>query len=759
MPSLVIQAGTTRSTRVTLAAGDTLTVEATGKLSVPNDVAVIHHADGGLVTILNDGLIEAPAGRAVLTAGDPNQTIGGEASLHLVNGAGAEIRGAVESVRFLTGDAAIENAGAMGLLDFEQSRQTLVIANSGTVADIRASLHTSLTNSGSGVVGGMAFRFAGGTIVNQDNAHIGGILLSYAGDKVSITNKDNATLGAMILPDTAHGRIYLKNEGNAVAGRIDAGGYYSFVEVNNSALITDPERAIWLHLGRITNSGTITGGNVAIRAEDTVYPSNVLITNLAGGLIEGGQNALAQVSDVTNDGTIRATRATSSAISAGDRGTLAVINGSTGLIEGQRIGINAEHGYSLNVVNRGVISGGTIAIVSVDGNVRDLVDNSGTIDGGAVALDLKGGNDKLIIRQGSSVLGLADGGSGTDELSFDGSAAVTVTLTGATGGGTAGTLTFAHFETFTGSAFDDRFLSAAGAFTFNGGSGIDIVEYDLADLPGGAVFDASGVNLSGAGPVTDPLGGPDKVTGIERFFVSGTAFADAMKGGAVNDILGGGGGNDTLDGNAGNDTLNGGGGEDSITGGSGNDLLRGAGDNDFASGAAGDDRIEGGDGDDRLFGNADNDFILGGNGNDRIDGGTGDDQLRGEAGNDTIAGGDGNDVARGADGNDLLSGNAGNDTLEGVQGNDTMAGGTGADLFRFDNNRAGADVILDFSTAEDRFYLSGGSFTGLTEFGGNTTLVHTGGTILIMGITGLSLDDWNALAGIAPAAAAADYLG
>ena len=41
------------------------------------------------------------------------------------------------------------------------------------------------------------------------------------------------------------------------------------------------------------------------------------------------------------------------------------------------------------------------------------------------------------------------------------------------------------------------------------------------------------------------------------------------------------------------------------------------------------------------------------------------------------------------------------------------------------------------------FDLSGNLFTGLTEASGNTTLSYAGGTILVEGITGKSLAQWN----------------
>jgi Ca2+-binding RTX toxin-like protein len=90
-------------------------------------------------------------------------------------------------------------------------------------------------------------------------------------------------------------------------------------------------------------------------------------------------------------------------------------------------------------------------------------------------------------------------------------------------------------------------------------------------------------------------------------------------------------------------------------------------------------------------------------------------------------------VLIGGAGNDTLTGNAGADTLIGGQGNDRMDG---------------------FQTALDRFELAGSAFAGVVENNGNTRLTHSGGTVLVTDVTGLSLAQWNAL--VVPGGGAAD---
>ena len=72
-------------------------------------------------------------------------------------------------------------------------------------------------------------------------------------------------------------------------------------------------------------------------------------------------------------------------------------------------------------------------------------------------------------------------------------------------------------------------------------------------------------------------------------------------------------------------------------------------------------------------------------------------------------------------------------------------GGANADIFRFATSNAGNDRIVDFSTAIDRFDLSGSIFSLATIAGSDTVLHHAGGVIRIIGVNTLSLAQWNAL--------------
>ncbi len=118
-------------------------------------------------------------------------------------------------------------------------------------------------------------------------------------------------------------------------------------------------------------------------------------------------------------------------------------------------------------------------------------------------------------------------------------------------------------------------------------------------------------------------------------------------------------------------------------------------------------------------------------------------KLFGLGGNDTINASNGNDSLDGGIDNDSLNGGAGNDTLLGGAGNDTMNGGSGNDLFRFGAG-AGADTIVGFEKAHDRFDIGVGNFTAATPSGGDTLLTYAGGTILLKGVA-MTLAEANAL--------------
>ncbi|MCC6918884.1 MAG: M10 family metallopeptidase C-terminal domain-containing protein [Alphaproteobacteria bacterium] len=269
---------------------------------------------------------------------------------------------------------------------------------------------------------------------------------------------------------------------------------------------------------------------------------------------------------------------------------------------------------------------------------------------------------------------------------------------------------------------------------------------DLGNSNGGAHYIARG-NVFNA--LQDPNNPTETASLIEN--AKGGSNNDVIRGNTVANTLTGNGGNDTLAGNGGNDTLVGGAGTDKMDGGGGVDRLEGGVGNDIYLNPTGDTIVEAAgtaNGNDTVQSNVA--FSLAGGATANIERlqltGTGNIAGTGNALANFIQGNGGNNLIRGGTGKDSLEGGGGNDTLAGEGDNDKLTGGTGADLFRFANAGAGSDSITDFNQAQgDRFDLSGGTFTSATVSNGNTVLHHTGGTIIVVGITNLTLNQWRAL--------------
>jgi Ca2+-binding RTX toxin-like protein len=102
--------------------------------------------------------------------------------------------------------------------------------------------------------------------------------------------------------------------------------------------------------------------------------------------------------------------------------------------------------------------------------------------------------------------------------------------------------------------------------------------------------------------------------------------------------------------------------------------------------------------------------------------------LTGTIKDDRLYGLDGNDKLVGSNGYDLLSGGAGNDILNGGRGRDTLLGDAGRDTFVFDTRLgvtsklggANVDVIKDFVSRDDSFFLDNAIFKGI----GSGTAAH-----------------------------------
>ncbi|MTJ39053.1 hypothetical protein FJR09_09600 [Dolichospermum sp. UHCC 0406] len=113
------------------------------------------------------------------------------------------------------------------------------------------------------------------------------------------------------------------------------------------------------------------------------------------------------------------------------------------------------------------------------------------------------------------------------------------------------------------------------------------------------------------------------------------------------------------------------------------------------------DYLRGYSGDDTLIGGEGNDDIAGGDGNDLIRGGNGNDTLKGEGGNDEIEGGDGNDTIDGGTGRHVIRGGKGDDTVVSAKAGDSIDGGEGTDTLQsLDLSSLNVDLGLDLRATE-----------------------------------------------------------
>ncbi|WP_315975114.1 cadherin-like domain-containing protein [Microvirga yunnanensis] len=323
------------------------------------------------------------------------------------------------------------------------------------------------------------------------------------------------------------------------------------------------------------------------------------------------------------------------------------------------------------------------------------------------------GNDSLLGSSGDDVISGHDGND---------------TLVGGTGNdfldGGAGT------DSLLGGDGDDNLRGGTGSDTLDGGSTGTNRDWVTYDGSSSAVY----VDLQ-LGFATDGAGGTDTLTNIEG--VTGSDYADTLKGGSGWDWFTGGGGNDTIDGRDGQDVVFYG---ESTAGfiidlkagtavardGTQTDALISI---EAVNASQGGDKILLSDVDGHVFGHAGADEIYGGAGHDYLNGGTGNDTIDGAGGFNTVSyfeeewgsptptqgvsvnlaghtatdqwggldalsniqsvrGSNLNDVLIGNDQFNDLKGEAGNDTISGGGGDDNLQGGAGADLL---DGGAGSD--------------------------------------------------------------------
>ncbi len=240
-------------------------------------------------------------------------------------------------------------------------------------------------------------------------------------------------------------------------------------------------------------------------------------------------------------------------------------------------------------------------------------------------------------------------------------------------------------NTLVGGDGDDILINTHG--TVDGGAGIDTLVADYSQFDSGAGVDLGFNNQNAI--FTRVNGDPTLYySNIERFNITGTKYADVLRGGAGNDTLAGGAGNDLIVGGAGDDLLTDT--DGNVDGGAGIDTL--VADYSKLNNGAGVD--VGYNNQDAVFSRLNGTILLNYSNIERFN-------------------------ITGTQYADVLRGGAGGDTLTGGAGNDILTGGTGADNFRFNSPNEGVDQITDFSVVDDTIQVSAAGFGGELIVGGS----------------------------------------
>ena len=327
---------------------------------------------------------------------------------------------------------------------------------------------------------------------------------------------------------------------------------------------------------------------------------------------------------------------------------------------------------------------------------------------------------------------------------------------------------------------NDVLEGRGGADILDGGTGIDTATYVSSTV--GVDVDMKRATQIGGDAQGDTLKSIENVTG--------SSFADILRGDDALNILQGGKGNDLMEGRGGADVLDGGEGIDTatyafsilgvdvdmkratqiggdaqgdtlksienVTGSTLADFLRGDDTLNFIQGGKGNDVIEGRGGADILDGGEGIDILsyINSGGAVQINLATkavtssdaaGDvisnfENVQGSRFGDILRGDAGANVLRGEDGNDILYGVDGDDLIIGGTGNDTLYGGNGKDVFQFLKAEGlyGTDVCADFVQGQDKISLLGYGLNfsklTITSWGSYSSVdfANDGGTLMVM---------------------------
>ncbi|MDF9832669.1 outer membrane autotransporter protein [Ereboglobus sp. PH5-5] len=489
---------TANSTGVYSASNATLVTNTTGAL-IQGDLYGVSLVAGG--TVSNAGTITG-------TDASSGQGVNSEVyAAFVTNTTGALIQGGYRGVSLLAGGT-VSNSGTI----------ISTAANSTSVlSDANATLVTN--DTGALIQGGArgVSLLAGGTVSNSGTitgTSANGIGVNSAGNAAFVTN----ATGALIQGGTYGVRLVaggtITNHGAIVSDTTRAGsiGVYSNgrVDITNSGLIEGYSQGVSLDTGAaggtILNTGTI---RAMMGSEAIVSATTTLVTNTAGGLIEGNDIAvwlqgggtvanhalitggttgirLDVGGTITNTGTISGASAGSHGIYSG--GTVTLTNENGGLISGGAAGVRMTDGA---ITNSGTISGTSAVSHGVRlGNWNALVTNTtgGLIQGESIGVYFESSGT---LANHGTILGVSGSGLG---VYFNGPALLTNTglvQGGGTGAYLAGSGTTLNTGTIRGLAADGAGIHVFGT--------IEITSTSNALIEGGLY----GAYLNGSGTVTN----------------------------------------------------------------------------------------------------------------------------------------------------------------------------------------------------------------------------------------------------------------
>jgi len=329
--------------------------------------------------------------------------------------------------------------------------------NSGTLYNYAGGLISGAKNGTSSDLGGdiVVFNDVGATIIGRNGAGVGSgsnaTVVNYGRITGDIDNVSTRSDGDGIDLDLA-GDItnYGVIEGTGARGG-DAGN-----RRNNS-------EGIAFGGGSVNNYGVISGAGAGIVANNDSNPDNsrsgvsaTTIVNNASGLIIGQSSYAIRFENKTG------TAADNDTIV--NRGTII----GNGVIPNPNDIVYLMDGVTVDTGSVGTLNGvtytgtGSARFIRGDGSAiqmgegTDRLTNYGTIIGNTGrAINLEGGNDSLDIMTGSKIVGLVDGGAGTDTLNYNKVVGLTEDKRAALQAGQtvniAGTL-YTSFETVNGTA-------------------------------------------------------------------------------------------------------------------------------------------------------------------------------------------------------------------------------------------------------------------------------------------------------------------